>query len=85
MPKITLVEDPEDFAVTDLGEATIRFPERLIVPAQWQNIKEREVAFDPRLRRLKERTETLLTDTGFVDFKIRPALEFNIVGSDTGA
>ena len=57
------------------------------MPAEWQTLKEREVAFDPRLsrRRLEERVETLLTDTRFVDFKIRPALEFNIVGSDTGA
>ena len=73
--------------MSDLGKATIKFPERLIVPAQWQNIKDREVAFDPRLRsrrQLKERTETLLTETGYVDFKIRPAVEFNIIGSDTG-
>ena len=68
-----------------MGEATIRFPEALIVPAGWENIKDREVAFAPEFRRLEERTETLLTDTGFVDFTIRPALEFNIVGSDTGA
>ena len=34
---------------------------------------------------MKERTETLLTDTGYVDFKIRPAVEFNIIGGDSGA
>ena len=30
-----LVEDSDDFIVTDKGEATISFPERIIVPAQW--------------------------------------------------
>ena len=25
-----------------------------------------------------------MTETGYVDFKIRPAVEFNVVGSDTG-
>ena len=55
------------------------------MPEGWENIHNREVAFDPRgRRRLTERTETLLTDTGFVDFIIRPALDVQIEDMETG-
>ena len=71
-----MIESSNAFAVSDRGDVTIQFPERMIVPDEWQNLGSREVAFDPRLgrRRLEERTETLLTDSGFVDFVIRPAI-----------
>ena len=42
------------------------------------------MAIDPRRRRsLVSRVETLLTDTGYVDFVIRPALELTIVENDS--
>ena len=44
------------------------------IPEEYANLKEKEVAF----KKLQSRTETYLTETGFQDFEIRPALDIQI-------
>lgn len=75
----TFVDKSKGFFSSDQGDVVINFSDRLIVPEDFKNIASREVAFDPRRRLSKSRVETLLTDTGYVDFVIRPALEVSIV------
>lgn len=45
----------------------------------------REIAFDPRQRRLQERKESLLIDSTVVDFVIQPTLAVTLVDSDNGS
>ena len=51
---------------------TISFSQPLAVPEQYTDIKDSEVAF---YRSTQSRTETYLTEDGYVDFEIRPALD----------
>ena len=50
----------------------ISFSQPLEVPSEYSDIKDSEVAF---IRNTQSRTETYLTEDGYVDFEIRPALD----------
>lgn len=54
---------------------TISFSQPLAVPEEYTEIKDSEVAF---FRSTQSRTETYLTEDGYVDFEIRPALDLQI-------
>ena len=58
--------------IDSAGQMTISFSQPLEVPSEYSDIKDSEVAF---IRNTQSRTETYLTEDGYVDFEIRPALD----------
>jgi len=70
---------PRVESITNDGKMKIAFSAALQVPDDFQQVKEQEVA----LRSGASRTETYLTDTGYVDFQIRPALDLQIAPADS--
>jgi len=82
-PKADKVEQPVPYIVglDNAGVLTIGFTKKMQVPANLTanltRIKDEEVA----LRKLAARTETYLTESGYRDFDIRPALELEVIPS----
>ena len=52
----------------------LTFSTDMQIPEDFNNLKNEEVAF----KKLQSRTETYLTETGYQDFEIRPALDIQI-------
>ena len=69
---------PEIIDMDVQGTTKVKFPFKVKVPEEYENIKNRDVIFRQASVQRGAKEETLRTESGFKDFVVRPAIDVNV-------